>query len=127
MGHDGPGHLAISDRRPVLRGLGLYHGKAGHGVSVEFNVRTGPVTIFACTQTREGRLKFLAAEGESIPGPILKIGNTNSRIRFSRSPADFVDAWCRHGPTHHCALGVGHVAGALRKFAELKGIEFAQI
>jgi L-arabinose isomerase len=32
MGHDGPGHIAISDSKPVLRGLGVYHGKAGHGV-----------------------------------------------------------------------------------------------
>ena len=24
MGHDGPGHIAISDGKPVLRGLGLY-------------------------------------------------------------------------------------------------------
>ncbi|MEZ4639576.1 MAG: hypothetical protein R2856_32215 [Caldilineaceae bacterium] len=34
---------------------------------MEFNVKTGPVTIFSCTQTCDGRLKFLAAEGESIP------------------------------------------------------------
>lgn len=86
MGHDGPGHLAISDRKPILRGLGVYHGKAGYGVSVEFGVRTGPVTIFAVTQTRDGRLKMLAAEGESLPGPTLKIGNTNSRLRFFLPP-----------------------------------------
>jgi L-arabinose isomerase len=55
MGHDGPGHLAIGDRRPTLRGLGLYHGKAGHGASVEFNVKTGPVTIVGMTQTADGR------------------------------------------------------------------------
>jgi L-arabinose isomerase len=58
MGHDGPGHVAISDKKPVLRGLGVYHGKAGYGVSVEFGVKTGPVTIFAVTQTREGNLKM---------------------------------------------------------------------
>ena len=127
MGHDGPGHIAISDRKPILRGLGLYHGKAGFGVSVEFNVKTGPVTIFACTQTRDGRLKFLAAEGESLPGPILRIGNTNSRIRFRLPPAEFVDAWCAEAPTHHCALGVGHVAGRLAKFAHLKGLEFVEV
>src|SRR5439155_6543369 len=80
MGHDGPGHVAISDRRPILRGLGLYHGKAGHGVSVEFNVKTGPVTILGCTQTADGRLRLLVAEGESLPGEILRIGNTNSRL-----------------------------------------------
>ncbi|MSP13196.1 MAG: arabinose isomerase [Chloroflexi bacterium] len=127
MGHDGPGHLAISDRKPMLRGLGLYHGKSGSGVSVEFNVKTGPVTIFTCSQTRDGRLKFLAAEGESLPGPIMRIGNTNSRIRFGLPPARFVDTWCSHAPTHHCALGTGHVAGILAKFASLEQLEFAAI
>ncbi len=127
MGHDGPGHIAISDRRPILRGLGLYHGKAGYGVSVEFSVKTGPVTIFSCTQTRQGNLKFLVAEGESLPGPILRIGNTNSRIRFRLPPAEFVDAWCAQAPTHHCALGVGHVAGKLRKFARLKNLELVEV
>ncbi|MGH2344791.1 MAG: L-arabinose isomerase family protein, partial [Chloroflexota bacterium] len=83
MGHDGPGHVAISDRRPILRGLGLYHGKAGSGISVEFRVKTGPVTILGLTQTADGRLKLLVAEGETIPGEILRIGNTNSRVRFA--------------------------------------------
>lgn len=127
MGHDGPGHVAISDRKPILRGLGLYHGKAGSGVSVEFSVKIGPITIFAVTQTRDGRLKTLAAEGESIPGPTLKIGNTNSRLRFSLPPAPFMNAWCEQGPTHHCALGVGHTAGILRKVCRLLGLEFVEV
>ena len=127
MGHDGPGHIAISDRKPILRGLGLYHGKAGYGVSVEFSVKTGPITIFAVTQTYDGRLKMLAAEGESISGPTLQIGNTNSRLRFSLPPAAFMNAWCEQGPTHHCALGVGHKAGTLRKVARLLGLEFVQV
>lgn len=123
MGHDGPGHLAICDERPVLRGLGLYHGKAGRGVSVEFRVRTGPVTILGVTQTADGRMKCIVAEGESIPGPTLRIGNTNSRLQFSLPPADFVDAWCAEGPTHHMALGVGHVADEVRKLGNLLGVE----
>lgn len=127
MGHDGPGHVAISDRKPILRGLGLYHGKAGSGISVEFGVKTGPVTIFAVTQTRDGRLKTLAAEGESIPGATLSIGNTNSRIRFSLPPAAFMNAWCEQGPTHHCALGVGHTAGILRKVGRLLDLEFVEV
>lgn len=127
MGHDGPGHVAISDRKPVLRGLGLYHGKAGSGVSVEFSVKTGPITIFAVTQTRDGRLKTLAAEGESIPGPTLRIGNTNSRLRYALPPAAFMNAWCEQGPTHHCALGVGHTAGVLRKVCRLLDLEFVEV
>ncbi len=127
MGHDGPGHLAISDRRPGLRGLGLYHGKAGRGVSVEFNVRTGPVTILGVTQTGDGRLRFITAEGESLPGPVLRIGNTNSRVRFALGPAEFVNAWCAQGPTHHVALGVGRVADEIGKLGELLGVETVRV
>ncbi|MGD0775839.1 MAG: L-fucose/L-arabinose isomerase family protein [Candidatus Solibacter sp.] len=122
MGHDGPMHLAIADGRPVLRGLGLYHGKRGSGVSVECRVKTGPVTLLALTQTAEGRLKLLAAEGESIAGPLLKIGNTNSRVRFALPPGEFINRWCSHAPTHHFALGVGHRRAAVAKVAELMGI-----
>lgn len=127
MGHDGPGHVAISDQKPVLRGLGLYHGKRGYGVSVEFNVKTGPVTILGMTQTANGRLKMLAAEGESIPGPTLQIGNTNSRIKFALDPAAFMDRWSQEGPTHHCALGVGHQIGRIRKLARLLDLELVVV
>lgn len=127
MGHDGPGHLAMTARRPVLRGLGLYHGKRGRGVSVEFNVKLGPVTLLGLTQTAEGALKMVSAEGESIAGPILRIGNTNSRVRFPVSPAEFVNRWCMEGPTHHCALGVGHLQGSLDKVAALTGIPLARV
>ena len=127
MGHDGPGHIAISDGKPVLRGLGLYHGKRGYGVSVEFNVRTGPITILGMTQTREGELKLLAAEGESLPGPRLQIGNTNSRLKFALDPAEFMNHWSEQGPTHHCALGIGHQIGKIQKVARLLGLELAAV
>ena len=86
MGHDGPGHVAIADGRPVVRALKLYHGKSGAGLSVEFKVRLGPVTILGVTQTADGRLKLIAAEGEAVEGPTFRIGNTNSRIRFALGP-----------------------------------------
>jgi L-arabinose isomerase len=127
MGHDGPFHIGIAEGRPILRGLGLYHGKSGFGVSVEASVRTGPITILALTQTHDGRLKFLAAEGESLPGERLKIGNTNSRLRFPLEPADFMNAWCAEGPTHHCALGVGYQLGRIEKVTSLLGLELKVI
>jgi len=126
MGHDGPGHLAIAEGRPTLRALRLYHGKRGSGLSVEFTVRHGPVTIVGCTQTAEGRLKLIVAEGESIPGPTMRIGNTNSRLRFPVAPAEFLEGWCAEGPTHHVALGVGHRAAEVRKVASLLGLELAE-
>jgi L-arabinose isomerase len=127
MGHDGPGHVAIAQRRPVLRNLRLYHGKRGAGLSVEFQVRHGPVTIVGVTQTRDGRLKLICAEGESLPGATFQIGNTNSRLRFSRPPAPFLEAWSGQGPTHHVALGVGHRRAELERVASLCGLEFAAV
>jgi L-arabinose isomerase len=127
MGHDGPGHLAIAEGRPVARALELYHGKSGAGLSIEMKVRLGPVTILGVTQTADGNLKLVAAEGESIAGPTFRIGNTNSRIRFASAPTEFFDAWCAEGPTHHVALGVGHQIARIRHVAELLGLEIAVV
>jgi L-arabinose isomerase len=127
MGHDGPGHLAIAEGRPVARALKLFHGKAGAGLSIEMKVKRGPVTILGCSQTADGRLKLLAAEGESILGPTFRIGNTNSRIRFTLGPREFFDSWCAEGPTHHVALGTGHQLSRLRKVADLLGLELAAV
>jgi L-arabinose isomerase len=127
MGHDGPMHVAIAEGRPTLRSLLLYHGKRGAGLSVEAKVRYGPVTIVGCTQTVDGRFKLLVGEGESIPGETFRIGNTNSRLRFSLPPAEFFEAWCAEGPTHHVALGVGHVADEVGKVARLLDLEWARV
>lgn len=127
MGHDGPAHIAIGDTKPVLRGLGLFHGKRGYGISVQFQVKTGPITILGLTQTADGRLKMLAAEGESIAGDTMQIGNTNSRLKFNLDPATFMNSWCEEAPTHHCALGIGHQLGKIRKLARLMGLELSVI
>jgi L-arabinose isomerase len=127
MGHDGPGHIVIAEGKPVLKPLKVFHGKPGKGLSVEMKVRNGPVTLLAVVQGKDGKLKLLTAEGESVPGPILEIGNTNSRYKFSRSVRDFIDAWSSQGPAHHCAIGVGHVASKIQKMASILGLEFVQI
>jgi L-arabinose isomerase len=94
---------------------------------VEFKVRYGPITILGCTQDAEGRLKLVAAEGESIPGPTFRIGNTNSRLRFASPPADFFERWCAQGPTHHVALGIGHRVEELRRVASVLELPFAVV
>jgi len=127
MGHDGPFHLGIADGKPILRGLGLYHGKRGFGISVEARVKLGPVTLLAMTQTADGQLKLLAAEAESIAGPTLQIGNTNSRIKFKGGMSRFVNQWCLQWPTHHCALGVGQVMPVVRNIASLLRLPFVAV
>jgi L-arabinose isomerase len=123
MGHDGPAHLAISARKPLLRGLGVYHGKRGWGVSVEFDVQHGPVTVCGIAQQRDGTFKLVASEGTVVPGPLLQIGNTTSRVDFGCDPGEWTDAWSATGISHHWALGTGHRVGELTAVADLLGLD----
>jgi len=127
VGHDGPHHLNVAEGRPVLRSLKAYHGKPGRGASVEFQLRTGPITMLSIGQTFDGRLKFVIAEGESRPGPIPPTGNTNTRGFFRPDAVTFLKRWLAEGPTHHFALGVGHRAAEIAAVAECLGIEHAVV
>ncbi|MEJ7839731.1 MAG: L-fucose/L-arabinose isomerase family protein [Thermomicrobiales bacterium] len=127
MGHDGPCHPFVAEGKVTLKELSIFHGKKGGGLSVEMRAKSGPITIMGLTQTRDGRFRMLIAEGESLPGPILNIGNSNHRLRFCDDLAGFLETWCAQGPTHHVALGLGHIARDLKRVAMLLGIEAVQV
>lgn len=127
MGHDGPGHPAIAPGRVKVKPLQVYHGKVGRGLSVEMSVKNGAVTLLSVAEDGRGSFKLIVAEGMSEPGPILEIGNTNSRYRFSIGAREFVQRWNQQAPAHHCAVGVGHTAGKLEKLGKLLGLEVARV
>ncbi len=127
VGHDGPHHLNVAEGRPKLRSLLKYHGKPGRGASVEFQLKTGPITMLSISQTYDGRFKFVVAEGESRRGPIPPTGNTNTRGVFEPDPVTFLHRWLGEGPTHHFALGIGHRAATIRRLADCLGIECAVV
>lgn len=126
IGHDGPFHIAIARQKPILRGMGVYHGKKGSGVSVEAKVRSGPITTLGLTQTRDG-LKFNISEGMAKEYPVLMNGNTMTHIEFAQTPAEYMDKWFAEAPTHHCAVSVGHNAAVFVKAAKLMRIPYALI
>jgi L-arabinose isomerase len=127
MGHDGPGHIAIAEGKTKVRPLKVFHGKVGSGVSVEMSVKNGPVTLLSVVEKRGGGLLLLVAEGASVPGAILEIGNTNSRYKFPIGARRFVNDWNSHGPAHHCAIGLGHIAAKIKKLGALLELDVVQV
>ncbi len=122
IGHDGPHNINISDRKPILRKLKKFHGKSGSGVGVEFNIKSGPISLLSTSVDGDGRMKMILAKGESLPGDIPQTGNTNTRCKFNCSVEDFVERWCKCGPTHHLALGTGDVTEEIKLYCKISGI-----
>jgi L-arabinose isomerase len=123
VGHDGPHHINIADRKPVLRSLSKYHGKPGSGAGVEFKIKEGPLTMLGITVNARGLLKFVVAEGESLQGEIPPTGNTNTHGYFKPDLKTFLRRWMAEGPTHHFALGIGHHGDDIEKIAGVLGID----
>jgi L-arabinose isomerase len=127
MGHDGPGHIAIAEGKTKVRPLGVYHGKVGKGLSVEMSVKNGPVTLLSVVEQKGGTLMLLVAEAESVAGPILQIGNTNSRYKFPMGARNFVNSWNSYGPAHHCAVGIGHISSKIEKLGQLLNMDVVKV
>jgi len=128
VGHDGPSNISMAQGRPTLQHLDVHHGKSGRGLGIDFAIPEGPVTLLNLSEFDAGAtFRLLYAPAEVVPGTVLKIGNPNCRVRPPLPIPEFMDAWCRQGPSHHMALGLGDHGEELEAFAEAMGFECARV
>ena len=123
IGHSGSGDAAISQaKKPTMKIVPVFHGKAGGGYLTQFYPPTGDITYLAITQDKDGNFKFVAAEGVNEEGPIFTFGDTNMRTRFSCGAREFVNRWSEAGPTHHMAAAVGRHIDTIKKVAKILNV-----
>lgn len=128
VGHDGPSNINMAEGRPRLQHLAVHHGKTGHGLGIDFQMRHGPVTLLSLTQFDAGdTFKLIYTIGEVFPGDSLNIGNPNCRVRLRRPIHEFFDAWCQPGPCHHFALGLGDQGAEIEALAEAVGFRCVRV
>ena len=119
IGHSGSGDADISDKKPTMKIVKVFHGKTGGGYLTQFYPYTGPVTYLAITQDADGHFRFVVAEGVNEEGKILSFGDTNMRTRFTCGAREFVNRWSVAGPTHHMAAATGRHIDTILKVAKI--------
>ncbi len=127
VGHDGPHDIRISDGKPMMRALNVFHGKKGTGLSVDFSLKAGPITMLGLSSDADGHYSFSVAEGESQKGDKPQNGNTQTRGYFGPNVGEFVEQWSTSGINHHFSLSIGHNASVLKKLARTLNIPFKQV
>jgi L-arabinose isomerase len=128
MGHDGPSNITMASGKPRLMHLTVHHGKTGEGLGIDFNIKPGTCTLLNLTQFGTDKtFKLIYSIAEIISGDILNIGNPNCRIKVRRPIPEFFNAWCKQGPEHHTAMGIGDFSKEIEIFAEKMGFDCVRV
>ena len=123
MGHDGPGTSPLPRAKPRFARSASITARSGADSPLKCPSSMARSHCFPLCKPSMENSNCSSQKADSVPGPILEIGNTNSRYRFSVGAKTFLNAWNAEGPAHHCAIGVGHISGKLRKLAQLLSID----
>jgi L-arabinose isomerase len=129
LSHDGHGNPALASKPAdvTLKHSIYYKGVNGFGASFEYAYAPGPVTNLSLVNIN-GRWRLNISEGESIaiqPRPVaapqMLFKPKNLHIK------EWCDAWCKAGSPHHMALAYGHLAGQIKLYSAMQGLDVVEI
>jgi len=126
IGHSGPADIKLASKKPILKWLDFFHGKQGSGVSCEFSIKEGPITMMSLSQLSEGELRMIVAEGRALGGKV-STGEVTTKVKFDKEIRQFMKEWTEEGPSHHSSVCLGHISDKLSNLANILDINFSKI
>lgn len=96
------------------------------GITGEFPLKSGQVTVLRIGEDRNGAYRILAIEAEGLDTDQLLKGNP-LKVRFNRPARAVVQELIDNGIEHHYILVYGNVVPELRVLAKLLGIEMMEL
>jgi L-arabinose isomerase len=130
LSHMGEGNwrLAREDRPVRLIKRPLAIGGLADPPTFLFQYRPGPATLATLVALGGERFRLLVAEGEVLDSAELpNLEMPYGRFRPDGGVRACMDAWLRLGGPHHQVLNPGRRTQAWSAFAELAGLEIAQV
>jgi L-fucose isomerase-like protein len=110
--------MGVDPSRAALRP----HMRTGEGALVEFELKSGPVTIAKLLRPSGASLRLFLGRGEIIPTRAQTRG-TVATVRVEPSPAQFLRAMLDNAVEHHLVIAHGDWTGDLMQFAQFTKME----
>ncbi|MGI6526249.1 MAG: L-fucose/L-arabinose isomerase family protein [Caldicoprobacterales bacterium] len=94
---------------------------AGRGVTADFVLKPGQVTIFRIDSAR-GKTRFFLQKGVAIPTE-KELKGTYTKVKLEKNINEVLDIITTNGIAHHVVLLYGDYSNILRRFARIMNLE----
>jgi L-fucose isomerase-like protein len=112
---------------PELSKHSIIDGGGVKGVTCEFPLKSGPVTVLRIGESRDGSAyRLLAISGEGLETAQMLKGNP-LKVKFNRPAKELVESLVESGFEHHYVLCHGDIRKELKFFAKLLDLELIEL
>jgi L-fucose isomerase-like protein len=121
-----PSSLCGQNNCPALKKHSIVDGGGKKGISCEFPLKEGPVTVLRLGENEYGEFRLLSISAEALPTDQMLKGNP-VKVRFESNAKEIAETLIEEGFEHHFALIHGDIEKELEIFAKLLDLELIQL